>query len=368
MTDHRTKQQSPMVYHMGKMNHDRYWIQCPDGRMLLIDSSAKHVLERLARQECISSIRDDLGIEKDDIDSLLDGLRLQPDSIFTILYHSSPTYSSHQTDNLDIPFFCPWIGQRWFAWFVLGTGTLSLVLLCLFIKHVPVQFVWGLNEQWLVAGLLTLSVLLHETGHLCAMPRHRNISIFIHWSGPLPMLSILCNEAWKLPKWHRMRINLAGLIADIIVSGLAAGLGLWAARLSPWVWTFLAIHLIRMLVAIWPFLPGDGYWILVDLLDRPNLWPTALSHIKQGKMSWLSLYAAFRLLFLLFVWAIWMLIVYRLLVMVSAQPQEALSVLCYPAPLLAFLTVLGQLCSFTSTWYKRQLIPTKSPPKRYLGF
>ena len=354
MNEMHAPQPSPMMFHIGKLNHDRYWIQCPDGRMLQIDTNSIEVLERLARKETVSSISDDLRIENEDIFLLMDELKLQPESVFSIRYEQSLASSSQRSGTLEIPFFCPWIERRWFAWLVLGTVTLSLVLFSLFLKHVPMLFVRGLKEQWLIAGLLTLSVLLHETGHLCAMPRHRNISIFVQWSGPLPMLSILCNEAWKLPKWQRIRIDLAGFTADIIVCGMASGLGLLAKPWSPWVWSFLLIHLIRMIFAIWPLLPGDGYWILVDLFDQPNLWTTAMSHVKQLKMTWLSFYAAARMLFLTFFWAFYLLFVYRLLVLFFALPlEEALSVLYHPAPLFVSLTVLGQLVFLFSAFYKR---------------
>src|SRR5690606_3049272 len=127
----------------------------------------------------------------------------------------------------------------------------------------------------------------------------------IQWSGPIPMISVVCNEAWKLSRWQRMRINLAGFAMDAFLCGIAGIVGLMFDFLTPWVWIFLLIHMIRMMFALCPFLPGDGYWALVDGFGQPNLWGIALDHLKNKKASMFSLYAAGRIVFIGLIWLLY---------------------------------------------------------------
>ena len=272
------------IFQIGKIKPGRFWVQCPDGRMLQIDSDSKEVLKRLAENGDIPSTSHHLDIEEDDISTLVDMLGIDINSGFSIMDHtcSHKDESTREIEGKDL-FFNPWLQQRWFRLATVSTLAISVVCLMLFMKTSPLLFVSGLKEQWIIAGFLTVSVIIHELGHLLTMPRNRHISISVQWSGPIPLLSIICNEAWKLSKWQRMRINTAGFMADVVVCGMAAILGLWATSLSPWVWTFLFMHIIRMIFALCPFLPGDGYWSLVDLMDHPNLWANAKIILNKGR-------------------------------------------------------------------------------------
>jgi hypothetical protein len=343
-----------MLYRIGKIKSDRYWIQCPDGRMLQLNTDAKTVLMRLAHHESIDSISNELDVEKEEIAMLLNLLGLEPGATFQLIDDVSSEHLSDLEHVSKPRFFNPWIEQRWFTWGIIAATAVSILVLVLFFIRIPPSFVSGLKNQWIIAGCLTLAVLLHEAGHLLTMPRHRNVSIFIQWSGPLPMLSILCNEAWKLSKRQRMRINAAGFVTDLIVCGIAAGLGLGAEPLSPWIWTFLLIHLIRMIFTVWPLLPGDGYWMLVDGFEQPNLWSNAIKHLKQCKRSWLSLYAAARMLFYLFIWLLYAYVIYYWSDLLANRPfEEAIHLLLHPAPLFVSLTLLSQLVLLCSSGFKR---------------
>lgn len=336
MTNH-TKNQIT-IYQLGTLHSGRYWLQCPDGRICQLDTDSKHVLLRLANQESISDISRELNVEEDAILELLKVLGLDADSHFTIEMDSQSAYTYSENH------FIPWIEKPWFKWFIGFFVTSSLTILFLFFKSKPPILISGLYEQWIIAGCLTFAVLCHELGHFLTMPRHQHISMFIQWSGPLPMLSILSQEAWKLPKNKRMRINIAGFIVDIIICGIAASLGLWIESLVPWIWTFLLIQMIRMCFAIWPLLPGDGYWMLVDLFDQPNLWSKALNHLKQLRLSWLSFYALARSLFLVLIWFLYLSIIWYWSMIFSSRPfEEAIKLFLYPAPLLIFLTLMSQL-------------------------
>ncbi|RKD25544.1 hypothetical protein BEP19_00955 [Ammoniphilus oxalaticus] len=349
------------TFQIGKMNADRFWLQCPDGRMLQIDADTKETLERLANDEAISAVSDIVGVEEEDILALLDRIGLDERSPFALIDNNTakkevlPAQATLQNSEQDL-ILHPWLGQRWFAIAIGLVLASSILAAALFLVTTPFVFIIGLKEQWIVAGLLTVSVLLHEVGHLFTMPRNQHLLISAQWSGPIPLLNIICNEAWKLSKWQRMRINLAGFVADVIVCGLAALIGLVVGSTAPWVWTFLFVHMIRMVFALWPLLPGDGYWVLVDLFDQPNLWAKATTQLKQREISWLSVYALGRYAFLGLIWFLYAYIIYFWgSNLIGRSFDEISQFILYPAPLLISLNMIYIFYSFLRLVFYRKV-------------
>lgn len=239
---------------------------------------------------------------------------------------------------------CPWLTSPAYPVVAVLLAVVSAALIAGFVSRVPPAFVTGLVDQWLVAAALTVAVVLHELGHLIAMPRGGGISVSVTWSGPLPMFSIVCNGAWKLARRHRLRIDLGGFVVDVAVLGTVAAAALMDERLGPWAWSFMVVQGFRTLFAVWPLLPGDGYWLLVDLFSVPNLWQRALDALKQRRIGWLSLYALLRMVFMALLWCLYTYMIgLWVMVMLARTPSSALAYLLYPAPLLILLNVLGQL-------------------------
>lgn len=333
--------ESTPTFHIGKIKTDRYWIQCPDGRMLQIDTDTKTVLKKLSNRENVRAISMEAGIDEEDISTLLQMLDLDAQSDFFIVENDDARSEFASTVRVEKQLFInPWLGTRSFTMGLYSALALSLVAVILFARAHPFSFIIGLKEQWVIAGFLTLAVAIHEVGHLTAMPRHQNIFATIQWSGPIPMISIVCNEAWKLTKWERMRINLGGFIADALLCGIAATIGFVVHSLAPWIWTFLFIHMIRMVFALWPLLPGDGYWVLVDLFDQPNLWGKALDHLKERRVSSLSFYAIGRYAFLGLIWCLYGYILFLWgNVFLGKTLNEIMYFLIHPAPFLIMLNI-----------------------------
>lgn len=261
---------------------------------------------------------------------------------------------------------CPWLTSRAYPVVAVLLAVVSAALIAGFVSRVPPAFVTGLIDQWLVAAALTIAVVLHELGHLMAMPRGGGISVSVTWSGPLPMFSIVCNGAWKLARRHRLRIDLGGFIVDIALLGAVAAAALMDDRLGPWAWSFMVVQGFRTLFAVWPLLPGDGYWLLVDLFSVPNLWQRALDALKQRRIGWLSLYALLRMVFMALLWCLYAYMIgLWVMVMLARTPSSALAYLLYPAPLLILLNVLGQLYGGVSAL--RELRIRKKRPEGRIG-
>lgn len=147
-----------MLYRIGKIKPDRYWIQCPDGRMLQLNTDSKTVLMRLANHESIDTISTELDVEEEEISMLLNMLGLEPGSTFHIIDDQSLEHLSDSDQVSEQRFFNLWIEQRWFTRGIVAAIAFSIIVLVLFIIKIPPSFVSGLKNQWIIAGCLTLSV------------------------------------------------------------------------------------------------------------------------------------------------------------------------------------------------------------------
>lgn len=128
-----------------------------------------------------------------------------------------------------------------------------------------------------LAIALSFAKVLHELGHAFTAYRHgcrvptMGFALLVMW----PVLYTDTNEAWKLPSRRaRLQIGAAGVLAELMLAGLATLLwnflpdgpvraGVFMLATSTWVLT-LAINAS-------PFTRFDGYYLLGDWLNVPNL-------------------------------------------------------------------------------------------------
>lgn len=131
---------------------------------------------------------------------------------------------------------------------------------------------------WLAIGIaLSLAKVLHEFGH--AFTAHRygcrvptmGVAFLVLW----PVLYTDTNEAWKLPeKRQRLAIASAGMLSELALAAFATlawsflpdgplRAGVFLLATTTWIMT-LAINAS-------PFMRFDGYFLLSDWLDMPNL-------------------------------------------------------------------------------------------------
>lgn len=360
----------------GLLGADRFWMELPDGRMFAVDGETRQVVLDLMNGMSPEQVAWQRDIEEGDVQAVADllaaallpaeapvspGASLDGDWRAPQVKADGSPHGARNRGDVRGPGDGPNVqGDRWVgcrgsdgrsagrkgavSWAAVGF-LLVVAILCQirFAAAVPPRWVTGLVDQWLVAGALTLGLVLHEAGHWLATPRDVMTRIRLVWFGPVPVLSLVNTGLWKWPLGRRIAVDVAGAGMDLAVAGAVAGLGLIFPGTAPYVWSFLVVHWIRMGLALIPLFHGDGYFLMADLLGRPNLWAEAVRSLRARRFHWLSLYALVRFavqgLAWIWFWA-WVVQSTHLLVRTGGQ---GLAFLVHPAVVWLYLSAAGQV-------------------------
>ncbi|WP_319410391.1 HlyD family efflux transporter periplasmic adaptor subunit [uncultured Cohaesibacter sp.] len=173
-----------------------------------------------------------------------------------------------------------WIGSRWFS---LLSGVVFFLALILTVRQWSTfsrTFVDNMSLSGFLsfAACLVFAKIFHEFGHAytaksygCKVPT-MGVAFLVTW----PVLYTDVNDSWKLPD-HKQRL---------LISGAGVGSELLLAVWSTFLWAWLpdgtpirtALFLLAtttwissVAINLSPFMRFDGYFLLMDLLDMPNL-------------------------------------------------------------------------------------------------
>lgn len=190
-----------------------------------------------------------------------------------------------------IPLVRPHIFFQWLLPWVSWLYTPAVLILCagLVLLGLILTFrQWDLflasvgasaSPAGMVGYLLALAVTksMHELGHALTATRyglrvaHMGIAFLVLW----PVLYTDTNEVWRLTdRRQRMRIVGAGIASELILGGLALlAWNLATDSDTRQIFLFVATTawLLSLVLNISPFMRYDGYFLLSDCLDMPNL-------------------------------------------------------------------------------------------------
>ncbi|WXL25519.1 HlyD family efflux transporter periplasmic adaptor subunit [Ectopseudomonas mendocina] len=184
----------------------------------------------------------------------------------------------------------PWVSPLFTptALFLLLLATLTGVLL---VARQWDTFTHDVMDMLTPSGLfgfalaLVLSKTLHELGHAFVATRlgvrvgHMGVAFLVMW----PMLYTDTGESWRL-RSHRQRlaISVAGVSTEMALAGVATLA--WAllddgALRQAMLYLATTGWVLSLALNVSPFMRFDGYFILSDLLDFPNL------HERSGALA-----------------------------------------------------------------------------------
>lgn len=175
-----------------------------------------------------------------------------------------------------------WLFSGWFflVWCMVGLGALLLVGIEFetFHARLPAFHEFFSAKNWIFLGI-TMAVVkvLHEFGHGLSCKHYGGEC---HEMGAMLLVftpALYCNvsDSWMLPnKWHRAFIGAAGMYVEVFLASCATFLW-WFSEPGMLNHICLSVMFICSVSTVVfngnPLLRFDGYYILMDLSEIPNL-------------------------------------------------------------------------------------------------
>ncbi len=190
-----------------------------------------------------------------------------------------------------------WFYSRWCVYFCLGMGLSALLLILVYIdefyNRLPGfhQFFTAENVVWMMLAL-GLSKVLHEIGHglLC-----KHFGGECHEIGFMLLVMTPClycdtSDSWMLKsKWQRAAIGAGGMYIELVLASICTFIW-W--NTEPGMLHFLCLSTMfvcsvsTVIFNSNPLLRYDGYYILSDILEVPNLAHKARSALVGLLRQW----------------------------------------------------------------------------------
>jgi len=147
------------------------------------------------------------------------------------------------------------------------------------------------NLGWLLVVIGSVKV-LHELGHALACKHFggevRELGLMLLVFSPCLYCDV--SDSWRFTsKWHRIAVAAAGMIVELVLAAIATIIW-WHAQ--PGVLQLIALNVMivasvgTVFVNGNPLLRYDGYYILSDLVETPNLWQRSRDVLRQFAVRW----------------------------------------------------------------------------------
>lgn len=142
-------------------------------------------------------------------------------------------------------------------------------------------------HSWTLFVLVLLfsifSIMLHELGHALATKAFGNevhyMGVGWFWLGPVAFTDT--SDMWLSSRWPRVMVNLAGVGMDLIFGAICTFFIFIFHNeyLQGFFWLFALYTYVNAFRILSPLQELDGYYVLMDLLDR--------SRLRQSAIVWL---------------------------------------------------------------------------------
>ncbi len=178
---------------------------------------------------------------------------------------------------------------------MLCTAALALVLVefDVFQSKLPTFNAFFSAQNWAVMAIvLVFTKTLHEFGHGLSCKHFggecHEMGIMILVLTPCPYCNV--SDSWMLPnRWHRAAIGAAGMYVEVVIAAICTFIW-WFTEPGPLNFICLNIMFISSVSTILfnanPLLRYDGYYILSDVLEIPNLRQKATTILSRKLGSW----------------------------------------------------------------------------------
>ncbi|GAA1787732.1 hypothetical protein GCM10009682_07150 [Luedemannella flava] len=219
----------------------------------------------------------------------------------------------------------------------------------------------------LLLGLNVLALACHEIGHgLAAKHAGRRVPVagFLVYFG-IPSVFVDTTDVWMGGRRARIRTTVAGPAAGLVLAGTSAIVGVVNPALAPWCFKLAFAWYVNALFNLNPFLALDGYYLVMDWLEVPNLRARGLAwvaaRLRRRPPRWRSLDREGRLVALYGLLSMaWLVIAVNIAYRVYVDRVSGLVVGLWRTGLLAQLVVVAVVAALSSpmiyllgTWLNR---------------
>jgi putative peptide zinc metalloprotease protein len=163
-------------------------------------------------------------------------------------------------------------------------AALAIVGLVVFATHLDTarhEAVNGAGELALLYVALLIAIVVHEAGHAFTVKAFgREVpraGIGWYWFGPIAFVDT--SDMWLSSRWPRIAVTLGGPYASLLVAGASSIAAVFVGFPVLWQLAFLSYYV--QLLNLNPLLEYDGYFILMDWLERPNLRRYCLAWLRN---------------------------------------------------------------------------------------
>jgi putative peptide zinc metalloprotease protein len=144
-------------------------------------------------------------------------------------------------------------------------------------------------------GLNVMALACHELGHALAT-KHAGRRVpaagFLVYFG-IPSVFVDTTDVWMAGRRARLLATAAGPSAGLVLAGASALVGLAVPEAAPWCFKLSFAWYINAMFNLNPFLALDGYYLLMDWLEVPNLRARGLAwvaaRLRRRPPSWSGL-------------------------------------------------------------------------------
>ncbi|HEX8632095.1 MAG TPA: cyclic nucleotide-binding protein [Catenuloplanes sp.] len=130
-------------------------------------------------------------------------------------------------------------------------------------------------------GLNVVALACHELGHALATKHARRrvpaAGLLVYFG--IPSVFVDTTDVWMAGRRARMLTTASGPAAGLVLAGLTQLIALGFPAAGPWVFKLAFVWYLNALFNLNPFLALDGYYLLMDWLEIPNLRARGLAWV-----------------------------------------------------------------------------------------
>lgn len=176
---------------------------------------------------------------------------------------------------------------------------IAIIGLCSFIGFFPhaEKILQATPNAWLLIFLMgpanIFTIPFHELAHALTTKAYgfqvHRLGVGWFWLGPIAFADT--SDMWLSTRGPRIAVNLAGIYFNVVISGILSMLAWWIPypTVAVFMWLVAFSSYLLAFYNLDPLFELDGYYVLMDALDKPNLRMHATKWLVEDfKKTWKS--------------------------------------------------------------------------------